>query len=302
MKRTNLVATLVGIIAVGILADDASAYYHAQMGRFINRDPIGYRDGTNLYAYTSSNPVCATDPSGKETMFTPRQRAYAKRHCKCACLGGISIGDYLLGNADKQMGNIMTFALDEAGKHTFDAVGLANAYYGDDASAEEIQSIRDDMTPDGRQLSQARMLHSALRHCIGAGMLASATSCRCSQCLSDHREYYQLEHYAATGQNVRTTQAVLDNNYVGRQCAGCQGARATQAEMKYVHTSFHPPAPGSSGVGAQIPIYKSRGQIINCCVNALKTAQLDVRIGTPKGAAEIVKMPDYVRIPKEARK
>jgi RHS repeat-associated protein len=37
-------------------------YYHAQLGRFVNRDPIGYWDGFNLYAnYWAVNGV---DPSG----------------------------------------------------------------------------------------------------------------------------------------------------------------------------------------------------------------------------------------------
>ena len=35
MKRTHLIAVLVGIIAVGIFATDVSGYYHAGMGRFL---------------------------------------------------------------------------------------------------------------------------------------------------------------------------------------------------------------------------------------------------------------------------
>ena len=39
-------------------------YYHPQLGRFINRDPIGYRVGGNLYEYVSDNPLNAYDPKG----------------------------------------------------------------------------------------------------------------------------------------------------------------------------------------------------------------------------------------------
>jgi len=40
-------------------------YYHAQLGRFINRDPIEYGGGdANLYRYVSNQPTIATDPSG----------------------------------------------------------------------------------------------------------------------------------------------------------------------------------------------------------------------------------------------
>jgi RHS repeat-associated protein len=41
-------------------------YYHAQMGRFGNRDPIGYRGGMNLYAYVGGRPTFFVDPSGMD--------------------------------------------------------------------------------------------------------------------------------------------------------------------------------------------------------------------------------------------
>lgn len=86
MKRTHLMAMLPGIIAVGIFAADANAYYHPGLGRFVSRDhgaegamriggggaaPVGqfvprdqYRDGMNLYQYVRSNPIGHVDPSG----------------------------------------------------------------------------------------------------------------------------------------------------------------------------------------------------------------------------------------------
>ena len=39
-------------------------FYDPNAGRFINRDPIGYRGGVNVYAYTGNDPVNRADPSG----------------------------------------------------------------------------------------------------------------------------------------------------------------------------------------------------------------------------------------------
>jgi len=40
-------------------------YYSPELGRFLNQDPIGYKDSMNLYAYVNDNPVNFVDPSGE---------------------------------------------------------------------------------------------------------------------------------------------------------------------------------------------------------------------------------------------
>jgi RHS repeat-associated protein len=39
-------------------------YYHPEIGRFLQTDPIGYGDGMNWYVYCGSNPLNRTDPRG----------------------------------------------------------------------------------------------------------------------------------------------------------------------------------------------------------------------------------------------
>lgn len=58
---------LVLVIVAGGFAAEAVAYYHPQMGRFTNRDPIQYAaNEMNLYNYVKNNPAIFTDPKGEQ--------------------------------------------------------------------------------------------------------------------------------------------------------------------------------------------------------------------------------------------
>ena len=41
-------------------------YYDPGTGRFLNRDPIGYAGGENLYGYCGNNPINRADPEGTD--------------------------------------------------------------------------------------------------------------------------------------------------------------------------------------------------------------------------------------------
>ena len=45
-------------------AGPARAMYHPTLGRWLQRDPLGYADSCNVYEYVVSRPVSGRDPEG----------------------------------------------------------------------------------------------------------------------------------------------------------------------------------------------------------------------------------------------
>lgn len=88
-KKFKLFALLLGLLAITALSLDAYArgrMYHPGLGRFMQRDVLGYVDGMSLYQYTRSNPIVATDPIGS------CQKSEKGCYC-CCCVEDLTIGN-----------------------------------------------------------------------------------------------------------------------------------------------------------------------------------------------------------------
>ena len=57
--------------------------YHPSLGGFLERDPIGYADGANLYQHEEGNPANRTDALGLKTWF-------GEQGCENDCEGVVS--------------------------------------------------------------------------------------------------------------------------------------------------------------------------------------------------------------------
>ena len=79
MKAESLLVVALAASVVLLASGPASAVYHPTLGRFVQRDPLGYVDGMGLYEYVASRPPSARDPQGLEvfpmSMVADLQRA-----------------------------------------------------------------------------------------------------------------------------------------------------------------------------------------------------------------------------------
>ncbi len=105
-------------------------YYHALLGRFINRDPIVYLAGSSLYAYVGDSPLNATDPSGMKVFVINRELDLPHEMISLmrgAVYGGVITGAFAIGWAGGPIGAGTGAALGGLGAVVY--VNMVAGYY-----------------------------------------------------------------------------------------------------------------------------------------------------------------------------
>ncbi len=231
--------------------------YAAQLGRFVGRDPIGYKGSSwNLHEYVKGGPVRRTDPSGKEEFPSPW---YIIRHCLCHC------GPRAIGIVGKDVSNEVEKIIMGI---PWDPGSLDMLPGGDD---DEYLVDPDPPFPEGKlRINPDSFAGTALRHCIAAGLIARLAGCDCSACAGYWREQWQMD-VGVPPQGAADSNKASYNNEQGRLCAGCSGKGAT-VDPRY-------PDRRLPFLGPTLPMlppldYPSPSAVLNCCLNKLISGKL----------------------------
>src|SRR5262249_54175697 len=79
-------------------------YYDPVKGRFLQRDPLGYVDGMNLYEYVQSRPTYTMDPEGMQTLSIQNEESAVRNGAD----NGLII-DWALSQPARSNGHIVQF-------------------------------------------------------------------------------------------------------------------------------------------------------------------------------------------------
>jgi RHS repeat-associated protein len=175
--------------------------YDPAMGRFLQRDPLGYGPGASLFQYASSNPCTAADPLGLEDTVSADEEERRKE-----------LGE-MFGALEKHGDNVPLFgellfvwigyrALEDAKSS---AVGMGPTPHEDDGSVD------------------------ALRHCLWQCRLAKVWGATAAKAVGDIHEKYGRTRAVREAQRKGDPDVLANasaaewmdqaNNAIGRECA-----------------------------------------------------------------------------------
>jgi RHS repeat-associated protein len=268
--------------------------YDASLGRFCSRDPIGYEGGPSVYLYVLGRVLDFVDPSGLRSELggdisnwpnwgdppnvrhpltpswtswfyniTDNYAQYAAYHCfnQCSC----SALQKLIHNVDP-----LALGID-GGQIATDWIVSPGEF--DDGVLDPDDFV---MMEDGTYRLAGRA-HSALRHCITSGFIASALkNCTCAACIADARDMY---HYHWEIQSPTSTRQAFYNNRERRLCAGCIGKYADSSGVYLPDDDGDPYTPAPFA-----PVtFASKDEVVSCCKNKLKRGRLATTTNAPVG-------------------
>ncbi len=112
--------------------------------------------------------------------------------------------------------------------------------------------------------------NEAMRHCVASAVLATTDGCSGAQCVGDNREWYQttFQH-----QGRRRRQQGVNNNKIGRECAGCRGPGASYNPGV---TELAPPYGGGVMIVHPPPPSTGLASIESCCMAAIFSGDADM--------------------------
>jgi len=120
--------------------------HHALLGRWLQRDPLGYVDGMSLYEYGGSRPVTLIDPVGLEP--APSMRTWAKNFFSNPWAGMVTTNLALRGNIDaisfyhRNLATTNTAAADQTWEHLGNTIQAGTAEVSNTVTLGQVEEYR----------------------------------------------------------------------------------------------------------------------------------------------------------------
>jgi len=166
MRTNRILLIFFGMMVILFNAEFVLAYYSPEMGRFISRDPIGYRaEDVNLIRYVINRPLHSRDPFGFSGVIGP--------------IGPTSPGGSTTSNGDGQCKiSVHCWSVIRGGMTVGTHCGYTLDYNG------EITHL------DGSGSSPGEINTNVISSKTTFGPATSVSSSKC-QCLLDYRKKYK---------------------------------------------------------------------------------------------------------------